>query len=188
MHERKHPVRRRLAIAAAVVGALIVAIALAGLPVYVFPPVEPIGEADLIYVIGPPTQTRIALEEELRRGGVADAALISVPLEGAQSAADSRVCFNLAVACEHPEPFTTKGEASMLAAYARDHGVQRTIVITYTPHVARTRYIFAKCYSGDVTVVAVDEHLDLIEWVKQYIYQSIAFVKAWATPCSDLEE
>ena len=76
----------------------------------------------------------------------------------------------------------------MLGAYARDHAVQRTIVITFTPHVARTRYIFAKCYPGEVTVVGVDEKLDLYEWAKQYIYQSTAFVKAWLTPCSDLDE
>lgn len=188
MHERKHRMRRRLGVAAAIIAGVVAAIALAGLPVYVFPPVEQVGRADLIYVIGPPTQTRIALEEQLRREGIANAALISVPLDGEQSAADQRICFNLAVSCEHPEPFTTKGEAAMLGAYARDRGVESTIVITFTPHVARTRYIFQKCYPGHVTVVGVDEHLDLYEWAKQYIYQSTAFVKAWLTPCSDLGE
>ncbi|WP_375385867.1 YdcF family protein [uncultured Microbacterium sp.] len=162
----------------------IVLFALAGLPLYVFPPVGQVDDADLIYVIGPPTPARIAYEEQLRRDGRADAALISVSPEGERSAADLSICANLAVTCESPLPFTTKGEAAMLTAYAREHDVKSTIVITFTPHVARTRYIFAKCYPGRVTVVGIDEHLRPIDWVHQYLYQSAAFVKAIFTPCA----
>jgi hypothetical protein len=71
----------------------------------------------------------------------------------------------------------------MPTAYARDHAVTDTVVLTFTPHVARTRYLFAKCYGGDVTVVGVDEHLSLADWVYQYAYQTAAFVKAWLEPC-----
>ncbi|KAA9107769.1 YdcF family protein [Microbacterium rhizomatis] len=162
----------------------VVLIALAGLPLYVFPPAETAEKADLIYVIGPPSPARIALEEAMRHDGIADAALISVSPPGdRKSAADLAVCTDLAVTCESPLPFTTKGETAMLAAYAADHDVQTVIVITFTPHVARTRYIFDKCYPGKVTVVGIDEHLTLSAWAYQYLYQSTAFVKAALTPC-----
>ena len=184
MRTRTSIVRRRLWTTAVSVAVAVAAIALAGLPVYVFPPVDPVTDADLIYVIGPPTAGRIALEESLRDEGVADAALVSVPLDGEQSAANLDICGDTAVDCEHPEPFTTKGEAAMLAAYAPAHGVDRTIVITFTPHVARTRYIFDTCCPGEVTVVAVDPHLTPWEWVYQYAYQTGAFAKAVLAPCS----
>jgi hypothetical protein len=188
MRTRTSIVRRRLWTTAVSVAVAVAAIALAGLPVYVFPPVDPVTDADLIYVIGPPTEGRIALEERLRGEGVADSALVSVPLDGEQSAANLGICEDAAVDCEHPEPFTTKGEAAMLAAYAPAHDVDRTIVITFTPHVARTRYIFDKCYPGEVTVVGLDEHLSLADWAYQYAYQSVGFVKAWMTRCSDADD
>ena len=57
------------------------------------------------------------------------------------------------------------------------------IVVTSTPHVARTRYIFAKCYPGEVTVVAAGQPATLSGWAYQYVYQSFAFVKAALEAC-----
>lgn len=164
---------------------------IAGLPVYVFPPAAPApqpGEADLIYVIGPPAPERIALERALREQGVADLSLYSVGRSGRNSAKKLPVCSDRSVYCENPQPFTTKGEFALLAEFAAEHDVRRTIVLTFTPHVARTRYIAEKCFAGEVTVVGVDQSLSLGEWVYQYLYQTAAFVKAAATPCASLED
>ncbi len=71
----------------------------------------------------------------------------------------------------------------LLRQYAAAHETGKTVVVTFTPHVARTRYIFAKCYPGDVTVVGADIDLTPLDWAYEYAYQSAAFVKAWFSPC-----
>lgn len=178
---------RRLRRSALAAGILAVAIALAGLPLYVFPPTAEPAPADLVYVIGPPVHTRTDLQARLLDEGLAPRGLISVPPpDGAApaSASDIPACQDPRIACLTPEPFTTAGEALLLKGYAADQGVERTIVITFTPHVARTRYIFDTCYPGDVTVVAVDPQLTPWEWAYQYAYQTGAFVKAVLAPCA----
>lgn len=169
--------------------ALVATAIIAGLPLYVFPPQGDADGADLVYVIGPPREQRIDLAEKLRDDDPSLHALVSVSSsddkrgDATFDASSLDFCQEHGVTCETPAPFTTKGEAKMLTEYAKTHKVGKTVVITFTPHVARTRYIFAKCYAGDVTVVGVDEHLSLTDWIYQYAYQTTAFVKAWATPC-----
>ncbi|MDY0910391.1 hypothetical protein [Microbacterium sp. CFBP9034] len=163
-----------------------VALAVLGYPLYVAPPVDEVTDADLIYVIGPPKPERIAVERALREGGVADLSLYSVGLLGIYTADTLEVCDEPDVFCVHPRPFTTKGEIAYLEGFAEDHDVERTIVLTFTPHVLRTRYILDKCYDGDATVMAVEQELNLGDWIYQYAYQSTALVKAWATPCAEL--
>lgn len=176
---------RRLRRSALAAGILAVAVALAGLPLYVFPPTAEPAPADLVYVIGPPVHTRTDLQARLLDEGLAPRGLISVsPPDGAAPASDIPACHDPRIACLTPEPITTAGEALLLKRYAADHGLERTIVITFTPHVARTRYIFDTCYPGDVTVVAVDPQLTPWEWVYQYAYQTGAFVKAFLAPCA----
>lgn len=96
------------------------------------------------------------------------------------------MCSDPGVTCGTPEPFTTNGETLLLKEYVASHSVGKTVVITFTPHVTRTRYIFAKCYGGDVSVVGVDEVMSPMDWIYQYAYQSTALVKAWFTPCAEL--
>jgi len=159
----------------------------AGLPLYVFPPAGRADGADVIFIIGPVTSARAAEAEQLRADGVADRILVSVPADGPPRAA-KKLCAQDGVECRHPEPFTTKGEAAMLAAFAEEEGLSRAVVITFTPHVARTRYIFGHCFDGDATVVGVDDPLSPVDWIYQYAYQTTAFVKAVVTPCATLED
>lgn len=180
-------IARRAAVAASVVLGMLALAVVAGLPLYVFPPAASVRQADLIYVIGPPTPPRIALAERLAADGVADAMLVSVS-PAADSirypASELPLCAEPRATCETPKPFTTKGEALLLSQYARGRSLDETVVITFTPHVARTRYIFEKCYDGDVSVMGVDQDMNLGDWIYQYAYQSAAFVKAWITPCA----
>ncbi|MDU0367082.1 YdcF family protein [Microbacterium sp. KSW4-17] len=177
---------RRLALA---LGSTILLIAIAGLPVFVFPPPGDPGDASLVYVIGPPQQERLDLARTLRDADRPVPLLISVSDSGTGhgearfDAAALDVCRRRGVTCETPDPFTTAGESRLLDRYDATHESGKTVVVTFTPHVARTRYIFAKCSAADVTVVGVDTDLTLFDWVFQYAYQSAAFVKAWLTPC-----
>lgn len=163
----------------------VVAIAVAGFPFVVAPYADEIGDADLIYVIGPPVRERVAVEREMRKDGIADRSLYSVGTSGWYSAEKLPVCREREVDCVHPVPFTTKGEVAYLAEYAEAHDIERTVILTFTPHVMRTRYIIDKCYPGDAVVVAVDQNLALGDWIAQYGYQFFAFLKAWLTPCAN---
>ena len=153
-----------------------------GLPLYVFPAVPAAPKADFLSVIGPPTATRIADAESLRDQGIADEVLVSVPASGPESADELAYCWRAYVTCRTPDPFTTRGEAAMLDAYATDG--ESVIVLTYTPHVLRTRYIFGACADADVTVIPVDESLNLSRWIYNYAYQTAAFAKAWIVGCA----
>ena len=157
--------------------------AIFGLPLYVFPPSDAAESADVVYVIGPPYQTRVDFAQDLLLAGAAQRMLISVGPPGAAFDAESiPACMRESVDCLSPVPFTTEGEALALAQTADVSAGSRVIVVTAVPHVARTRYIFEKCF-GHVDVVGLPVDLDLLEWAHQYIYQSGAFVKAWISSC-----
>ena len=163
--------------------AILAALALAGVPVYVVPPSDDVAAADLAYVIGPPTEQRVALARQLQSGGVVRDVLISVPEAGGQSAAELSACSRPHVTCGTPAPLSTKGEVAMLLDYVRAHPTDEIIVVTFAPHVARTRFILEKCFPGEAAVMAVPQQLRPEEWVYQYLYQTAAFVKAAVTPC-----
>jgi hypothetical protein len=160
--------------------------------VFTLPPASQVKEVDLDYVIGAPMPERISAAESLLSKASSGALLASVspPTSHSRTTATRMpICDQERVLCKSPEPMTTKGEALMLEDYARTHHVHKVAVITFTPHVARTRYIFARCAPDlDVQVIGVDEHLSLGDWVYQFGYQTTAFVKAAATPCASDDE
>lgn len=169
---------------AALVVAMVAGVAgiTAALALYVYPAESVLpARADVIYVIGPPTRERIALAEQLRDEGVAANILISVPLEGGQSADELTVCRRDGVRCEHPEPFTTEGEMMLLD---REYGADASaVIITFTPHVSRTRFIATQCGLSDTTVVAAPARITIGGWLYQFAYQTGGFVKAALTAC-----
>ncbi|CAN5593149.1 hypothetical protein BH10ACT5_BH10ACT5_21740 [soil metagenome] len=221
-------------------------VALAGLPLYVFPPVDEVPPSATVLVLGPPMQARVDLAERLRDEGLAERIVVSVQASGGQSAQDLAICQDEGVTCAVADPSTTRGEvlladeganqgAGQVANQVANQGADPitgasegqgqgadqitgeganqdqgagqganqganqgadpitngaaagaappVIVVTSTPHVARTRYIFAKCYPGEVTVVAAGQPATLSAWAYQYVYQSLAFVKARIEHC-----
>lgn len=156
---------------------------LAGLPLYVFPPAAEVSRSDVALVLGPPMEERLALAEELHDKGLVDEIVVSVQASGGQAAKDLVICREGRAACEVADPHTTRGEVLMMRERATGATAPSLIVVTQTAHVARTRYLFAKCYPGEVTVVAAGGPQSLSEWTSQYVYQSLAFVKAIVQPC-----
>jgi uncharacterized SAM-binding protein YcdF (DUF218 family) len=179
--------RRRIRWAVAGLCAVL-AVATAAVAIYCFPPQDAPGEADLVYVIGPPQPARVALAERLRSEGVAPAILLSVFEDGDFSAASIPACREAYVTCEVAHPPTTKGEASLLTEFARTHPAERVVVVTTTVHVARTRYVFDRCFAGRTTVLAAESETTLRSWAWQMTYQTAAFAKAWLTPCALLDD
>lgn len=158
----------------------LVAVVAAGLPLYVFPADDHVDRADVIVVLGPATPARVAVAQRLLDEGVAPRMLISVPPEGTYAAANIPACREAHVNCVSPRPATTKGEALMLD----EDGARSAVVVTFSPQVARARFIFDKCHHGPVSVVGADDRLSLVQWAYQYAYQSAAFAKAWVLPCA----
>lgn len=158
-------------------------IVLVGLPLYVFPPVDAIHKSDVVFVLGPPMDPRLALAKRMRDEGLADRIVISVQASGGQTAKDIALCQQDGVTCAVADPSTTRGEELLMAAQGSGAQAPSVIIVTATPHVARTRYIFGKCYPGPFTVVAADRPMTLEDWTSQYVYQSVAFMKALVEPC-----
>lgn len=170
------------AMVAALIGVVAVpALAIAaGLPFYVFPRVDLPGRSDVIYVIGPPTSSRIELAQGMLDAGLSDTLLLSVPDPEEHPLCDAHAAFT--VYCSRPEPFTTQGEARELSAMAAEHGWTSATVITFTPHVTRTRLLMERCFAGTLRVTADTTPLLLAEWAHQYFYQTGAFVKVALNP------
>lgn len=93
---------------------------------------------------------------------------------------DNRGLDDVEVLCFVPDPATTRGEAQAVAALAAAESVDPITVVTFTPHVERTRYIFAHCGLAEVTVVAHSARLAWWQWVSEAVYQSGGFLKAIA--------
>ena len=153
---------------------------LIGLPLYVFPPVDEVPESETVFVLGPPSDARLELAERLRDEGLAERIVISVQPADGQTAKDIALCREPGVTCAVADPFTTRGEVLMMTEQASPS----VIVVTTMTHVARTRYLFDKCYPGYFTVVAADWPTTIAHWAWQYVYQSLAFVKAVFMPCA----
>ncbi|WP_280316476.1 YdcF family protein [Nocardia wallacei] len=164
------------AAAAAVVAAL--------WPVYVRPQVDRPARADAIMVLGGAHDGREELGLRLARDGYAPVVVFSDPYE--HSPRMNRIChggYSFRVECFDPEPRTTRGEGRELAARARAGGWQRVIVVTFTPHVSRARYVLGKCWGGEILVVDARPHVSIGRWAYNYLYQSAGYVKAFAEDC-----
>lgn len=177
--------RRVLAWLGAVLAALAVFV-VAGLPLYVFPAPEEPHPADVVQVLGPATDERVAAALHLIDDGLAPAMLVSVPAPG-EPASDLALCDRPYVTCATPDPYTTDGETVLLEEYGLAHDVDTAVVLTSTGHVSRARFVYAKCYPGEATVVAVASPASALDWVWVYAYQTAAFVKALVTPCAHPE-
>lgn len=117
--------------------------------------------------------------------GAADTLLVSVDTFGIDSAEEQPPCMEprpYEVICEHPQPFTTGGEAAWVADHTAAHGWDRIAVVTSTPHVARTRYLFDQCVPAEILIIDDRQDVDLVEWATQFVYQTAAFVKSFVAP------
>ncbi|WP_062292811.1 ElyC/SanA/YdcF family protein [Demequina phytophila] len=173
---------KRLLILAAALAGLVVLI---GLPLYVFPAHDEPRAVDAVYVIGPPTDTRMELAEQMIADGLTDTMVVSLGEDDeergkwheAAAACDSAQRYE--VFCSEPDPFTTRGEARWLRSLVDQEGWESVAVITTTPHLTRTRVIMERCWDGDIAYLSSGEHLDPWYWAYHYAYQSAAFVKVW---------
>lgn len=147
-----------------------------GVIAFTFPADDQLSEVDAVFVLGPATHARIEAAERIvaERGG-------NIPL--IISKPNNSRCYVAPRICVAAKPATTAGEAAALHLESARLGFKHPVVVTFTPHVARARYIFQKCYGDDAAVIGVREDLTLGDAAFQIIYQTAAFAKAAASEC-----
>nr|WP_239476579.1 YdcF family protein [Nocardia arizonensis] len=160
--------------------AVLLALALAGLPVFVHPQVDPLRPADAIVVLGGTAYERFDLGLDLAERGYAPELVISAST-GLADPLMAKYCereYPFRVSCFEPDPWTTRGEAQEIRRRAEAHGWRHVIVVTFTPHVSRARYIVGKCFDGDLTMVASPSPsgAPFLAWM--YLRQSAGYLKA----------
>lgn len=191
---RSHPVNvsyrlfRRSAVA---VLTLVVAYGAALWPVYVRPLADAPMTADAIVVLGGAyPREREELGLRLAGAGYAPQVVLSNAHYGADLADHdqtlNRICdgtYSFKVSCFAPDPDTTRGEGREIARRAAQEQWKRVIVVTFTPHLSRARYIVGKCFTGELLMVPVRPRLALQEWAYGYVYQSLGYLRAYFEDC-----
>lgn len=175
---------RRIVTGAGIAAAVVLAATVALWPVYVRPRVDPPRPADAVLILGGAHDGREQLGLRLAAEGYAPRVLVSNPYE--HSAMINRIChggYRFEVHCFDPSPRTTLGEGRELARLARAGGWQRVIVVTFTPHISRARYILGKCWSGELLFVDPEPELAVWRWAYDYVYQSVGYAKAAVQSC-----
>lgn len=182
----KSTVPRKVAILGTAVAGLVLTIVAGGLPIYVFPSTDTPSHADVAFVLGTPSRAKVKAAQDLVTSGHADRVLISVPQWGRWAAHNLTVCtaeLDYPVDCETPDPFTTRGEARMLRAYAEDHALTSAVVVTSVAHIARAQLLMGRCFDGPLYFRDDGVPRDIVYWASQYAYQTAAFVKAAFDDC-----
>lgn len=152
--------------------------------------------SDALFVLGPPDRIRMERALQLMDGGVAPVMVVANPgtLDLSDSSGNTyyaraaEVCdaeMGYEVICFQPDPSTTQGEAMKLRELAEHRGWDRVSALTFRQHVPRARLLLERCYAGELDMLAFDYRFGPSDVLRQFRYQSGAFVKAWVTPGCD---
>ena len=162
----------------------------AGYPVYVRPQIDTLRKANAILVLGGRSAgARYRYGLDLARQGWASNLVLSNPY-GAEdrgtAALVTKMCQTpepgLNIVCFVPEPRTTLGEGAQLRRLADENHWENVIVVTFVPHISRARYIIAKCFDGELIMVASPTRLGPVGWTWMYVYQTAGYIKATLQP------
>jgi hypothetical protein len=145
------------------------------------PKVDPPTHADAIVILGSPEENgRIEVAEGMLGAHVANQLVISLNSPNQWRA--YHLCMHpptgATVTCFQPHPSTTRGEAEEVRRLAQQHGWTSIVVVTSTFHVSRARLTFTRCFTGKVYMAAARRDIGPITWAHQYVYQTLAYVKA----------
>jgi uncharacterized SAM-binding protein YcdF (DUF218 family) len=164
---------------------VLIAAAIAGLPVYVRPQVDPLRHADAILILGGAAYARYPFGFELGLQGWAPMVVVSNP-NGARDPWLNKYCVTphpgVNVRCFVPDPPTTKGEGRELRRLAAQYHWRTVIVVTFRPHISRARFILEQCFAGDLIMVASPARISPLNWAFQYVYQTVGYVRAALQP------
>ena len=174
----------RRAVAGAILLLLLAAAAWSALAwrIVAHPTIDAPSEVDAVYILGP-VETRIDEALAVMDSGVAPLLLAttSVNQETGEAYATDHcglMTDTYTVECLTPDPYTTQGEASLLAREAQTGGWDRVAVLTSTPHAARARLLMERCVDAEVLVWDYPQERSTRSWIRAAIYQTGGWVKA----------
>jgi uncharacterized SAM-binding protein YcdF (DUF218 family) len=130
---------------------------IAAAALFVWPPRHPASRADAVVVLAGGRGPRLAKGLELVRRGVAPVLVVSDGWSPTWPEAN-RLCAGrpapVSVACFHPAPYSTRGEAEAFARLAAQRGWRSVVVVSSRYHLVRARLLFERCYDGTVETAA----------------------------------
>jgi uncharacterized SAM-binding protein YcdF (DUF218 family) len=152
--------------------------------VVLHPTINRLTRADAVVVLGPPVGNgRLSTALRLVDQGYSSNLVISLNSEQQHPASDACASppSGVTVTCFSPHPGTTQGEAREIRTLATQRRWHTLIVVTSTYHVSRARLILSRCFSGRLEMVNSGESISVGKWAYQFVYQSIAYVKAFVS-------
>jgi uncharacterized SAM-binding protein YcdF (DUF218 family) len=160
-------------------------LAVAGIPVYVVPQVDPLRPADAILILGGYSYERYPYGLELALQGLAPQVVVS-NTAGEEDIWLTDLCthqrYRFTVSCFRPDPPTTTGEARELRRLSAEQGWRRVIVVTFRPHISRARYITESCFNGELIMTESPADISVGYWVWAYVYQTAGYLRAVLQP------
>lgn len=138
---------------------------------------------DAIIVLGGENDGRVPYGLALAKQGLARQVVISNP-HGTSDPGANEGCAvrdsRFTVTCFAPSPSTTRGEAEFTRTLAEQNRWTSILLVSWRYHLPRARYIFERCFAGDIAVRAVPRgyHSNVAKWAYTYAYQTAGFVKA----------
>ena len=128
--------------------------------------------ANAVVVLSGSTE-RLPVGLRLVRRGYAP--LLVVSRSHDPNALERRTCARPAVLCFAAQPYSTRGEARMIARLARERHWTRVDVVTSRFHVLRAKRMIERCYPGKLRVVAAPNPSPL--WLaRAYVLESVKLV------------
>lgn len=152
---------------------LAAALAVASVPLFILYDDDAVTRADAVVVLAG-EKRRLPVAVELVERGVAPVLVISDGLDPRWTQANRLCRFGgtMKVVCARPDPYSTRGEAQLVARLAREHGWDSLVVVSSRFHLLRARILLERCFDGELALVgARNPGLGLpesvaLEWVK----------------------
>jgi uncharacterized SAM-binding protein YcdF (DUF218 family) len=142
---------------------------------FVWPSEPAVGKANAIVVLSGDHGDRMARALELVRAGVATTLVHAGQPDSAfaiELCAKRKVPdLDVQVVCVLPVPDGTRPEAQAVGNLMRESGWKSVVVVTSAPHVYRTRMLFGRCVTGDLTVVPSRPAFGMKTWIGQLRYE-----------------
>lgn len=129
--------------------------------------------ADAVVVLAG-SASRLPVALDLIERGVAPVLVVSDP-EGRRDDDRRDLCAagsdEYELICVLPDPYSTRGEARMVARLASERGWESIVVVTSRFHLFRAKRLFERCFGGEVALVGSP-----VSWW----YRPIAVASEWA--------
>jgi uncharacterized SAM-binding protein YcdF (DUF218 family) len=144
---------------------------------FVFPSKGSANRADAVVVLDDAVGVRRAKAIQAVTAGVAPNLVISHHADRPQDC-PAKIA-NVTIVCFTPTEDSTKGEASGFARIAKERGWNSLVFVTDPPHVARSKWLISRCFSGKLG--AITTKVTNRDWPIRVVYEWVALSKAVLT-------